>query len=64
MHSTISVQLVEILLYLCLCIDIPFSKMWPDDPYWMPLLLSGKKFMGRFEYSDDDTIEEYSLKEQ
>lgn len=27
---------------------IPFEKMWPDDVYWMPLLLAGKKFKGKF----------------
>ncbi len=28
--------------------EIPFSQMWPDDLYWMPLFLSGKKFKGEF----------------
>jgi 8-oxo-dGTP diphosphatase/2-hydroxy-dATP diphosphatase len=27
---------------------IPFSEMWPDDTYWMPLFLAGKKFKGKF----------------
>jgi len=27
---------------------IPFSEMWPDDIYWMPLFLEGKKFKGKF----------------
>ena len=27
---------------------IPFADMWPDDQYWLPLLLQGKKFRGRF----------------
>lgn len=26
---------------------IPLSEMWPDDQYWLPLLLEGKKFIGR-----------------
>jgi len=28
--------------------EIPFNRMWSDDPYWLPLLLAGKKFKGRF----------------
>ena len=27
---------------------IPYEKMWPDDIYWMPLFLQGKKFKGKF----------------
>ena len=39
--------------------------MWPDDPYWLSsYLLQGKKFIGRFDYSDDSTIVDYTLKEQ
>ena len=45
--------------------DIPFAKMWPDDKYWISdYLLLNKKFIGRFEYEDDETISEFSVKEQ
>jgi hypothetical protein len=27
--------------------QIPLSQMWPDDEHWLPLLLQGKKFLGR-----------------
>lgn len=27
--------------------ELPFSLMWPDDPYWMPYFLEGKSFVGR-----------------
>jgi 8-oxo-dGTP diphosphatase/2-hydroxy-dATP diphosphatase len=30
--------------------DIPYDQMWPDDRYWLPLLLAGKKFKGTFRF--------------
>jgi len=33
------------------------SEMWPDDKFWLPLLLSGlegKKIRGDFTYAEDD----------
>eukprot|EP01035_Chromulina_nebulosa_P017626 gene17626-23203_t len=44
--------------------EIPFDKMWLDDKYWFPYLLQGKKFVGSFEYEDEETITDYSVKEQ
>ena len=41
--------------------DIPFQDMWPDDKYWMPLFLNGKKFKGRFLFGGTDTIIEQEL---
>ena len=35
--------------------DIPYHKMWADDRIWLPLMLAGKKFTGRFLF-DDDTM--------
>ena len=43
--------------------EIPFHQMWPDDAYWMPLFLSGKKFRGRFLFDGYDTILNKSLTE-
>ncbi len=31
--------------------EIPYLQMWPNDPYWLPLLLQGKKFKGKFVFS-------------
>lgn len=42
---------------------IPFSQMWPDDQYWLPLFLAGKKFNGKFVFGKDDKILNYELKE-
>lgn len=41
--------------------DIPFDQMWPDDIYWMPLFLTGKKFKGKILF-DKPSTENYSSK--
>ena len=28
--------------------SIPYAQMWPDDIYWLPILLAGKYFRGVF----------------
>lgn len=43
--------------------EIPFDEMWPDDIFWMPLFLEGKKFKGRFFFGKKDVILEKELKE-
>lgn len=40
---------------------IPFADMWPDDEYWIPLLLQDKKFKGRFLF-DRPSSKEYTAK--
>ncbi|MFH1420379.1 MAG: 8-oxo-dGTP diphosphatase [Candidatus Aenigmatarchaeota archaeon] len=30
---------------------LPFDNMWKDDPFWMPLMLEGKRFMGKFDFT-------------
>lgn len=42
---------------------IPFKEMWSDDKVWLPLLLKGKKFKGRFLFGDQDIILEQELVE-
>ncbi|MEK7572268.1 MAG: 8-oxo-dGTP diphosphatase [Patescibacteria group bacterium] len=37
--------------------EIPFSKMWTDDLYWIPLFLKGKKFRGKFIFDRPSTAE-------
>ncbi|MEI7451725.1 MAG: 8-oxo-dGTP diphosphatase [Candidatus Falkowbacteria bacterium] len=36
--------------------EIPFADMWPDDEYWLPLLLAGKKFTGKLLFADQNTV--------
>ncbi|NJK92064.1 MAG: 8-oxo-dGTP diphosphatase [Blastochloris sp.] len=33
--------------------EIPYERMWADDIYWMPHLLEGRKFEGRFVFDED-----------
>jgi len=39
---------------------IPYNRMWQDDPHWMPLMLDGTPFSGRFLF-DGDRLLEYEL---
>ena len=42
---------------------IPYDTMWPDDKYWLPLFLEGKRFEGEFWFDGEKTINRYELKE-
>ena len=42
---------------------IPYGKMWPDDQYWLPLVLKGKFFKGTFYLKDTELIKHYEFKE-
>ena len=35
---------------------IPYHNMWADDRIWLPLLLAGKKFSGRFLFDGDQML--------
>lgn len=41
--------------------EIPFKEMWPDDIYWIPLFLKGKKFKGKFKFGKGDSILEKEI---
>ena len=41
--------------------ELPFDSMWPDDRHWFPLLLSCKKFNGKFLFVKNDVILEKRL---
>lgn len=41
--------------------EIPYDSMWPDDKYWIPLFLQGKKFTGKFLFGPADVILDYKL---
>ncbi|KAI0053122.1 hypothetical protein FA95DRAFT_1552608 [Auriscalpium vulgare] len=42
-------------------LPIPYDTMWPDDVYWIPLLLSKTPFIGRADFEIDATGK-YSMK--
>ena len=33
--------------------EIPYDKMFPDDKYWLPLILEGKKIKAYFNFDED-----------
>lgn len=43
--------------------DIPYEAMWPDDRYWLPLMLAGKNFRGEFHFKNQDEIIDYNIEE-
>lgn len=32
---------------------LPYDRMWEDDPHWIPYLLAGRRFRGRFVFHGD-----------
>jgi len=36
---------------------IPYDRMWADDCYWIPMMLEGKMFSGRFIFDDDEMLD-------
>ncbi|MCL4703825.1 8-oxo-dGTP diphosphatase [bacterium] len=36
---------------------IPYDRMWEDDRIWIPHMLAGNKFEGRFLFDDDRLLE-------
>jgi 8-oxo-dGTP diphosphatase len=39
---------------------IPYDRMWEDDRLWLPMLLRGERFQGRWLF-DGDTMLDYEL---
>ena len=36
---------------------IPFARMWADDALWLPLLIAGETFRGRFIFDGDRMVD-------
>lgn len=43
--------------------DIPYDEMWPDDPYWLPLVLENRKIVASFVLDKKDVITSHTVKE-
>lgn len=41
--------------------NIPYKKMWPDDIYWLPLILDNKKIQASFLFGKKDKIVKQSI---
>ncbi len=37
----------------CRLDDIPFDRMWDDDIHWLPLMIDGRTFLGRFAFEGE-----------
>ena len=42
---------------------IPYQQMWEDDELWLPLVLRGRQFSGRFIF-DGDSMLDYQVEEE
>ena len=40
--------------------NIPYDRMWEDDSIWIPMMLRGERFQGRWIF-DGDTMLDYEL---
>jgi 8-oxo-dGTP diphosphatase len=43
--------------------EIPYERMWEDDRIWLPMLLRGERFQGRWIF-DGDTMLDYELSQE
>lgn len=40
-------------------LPIPYSQMWPDDVFWLPMLLANKPFVGRADFTADGKMQKW-----
>ena len=43
--------------------DVPYDAMWPDDTYWLPQVLDGKKVSAHFQLDETDAILSHDVQE-
>ncbi len=41
--------------------DIPYEKMWQDDKYWLPIVLTGKTLHGEFTFDEKDNLTSHKI---
>jgi 8-oxo-dGTP diphosphatase len=37
--------------------EIPYDEMWEDDIHWLPTMIRGERFYGRFLFDDDTMLD-------
>lgn len=42
--------------------NLPFDRMWPDDPHWLPKVVTGNKIHGIFTFDENKTILTHEVK--
>jgi len=42
--------------------EIPFNEMWPDDKFWLPEVLAGKKLRADFIFKRGEIISSHNIK--
>lgn len=42
---------------------VPYDDMWSDDPFWLPLVLEGKKISADFKLDESDAIISHAVTE-
>ena len=42
--------------------DIPYNKMWVDDPHWLPDVLRGNKIEAWFHFNEDNVFTDFWVK--
>jgi 8-oxo-dGTP pyrophosphatase MutT (NUDIX family) len=41
--------------------ELPFSRMWPDDIYWLPKVLQGNSIKGEFHFNRELQLEDFTI---
>lgn len=52
----VAVETEEAVPFWCRLDEIPYDRMWRDDAHWLPLLLDGRGFLGRFVFSGEEVV--------
>jgi len=56
-HTGRAVETAEAAPFWTDCQRIPYGEMWEDDRHWLPLLLAGIPFDGRFLFDGDRLVD-------